>query len=219
MALKVHKRLERAKPEKPVPRGRWKAWVKGDREGGETIFARFILALGESAISDRGDPPSTIPVAAPLNGATMPASPGTAVKSRRDSDASLAYPDHSIMSNSLTISQPFVRYPSRTRADSIHMCLSERSPAGRRMFVSLFFGLGLYLLALGVVNLAESYIRTRWYRHKCERKAGTINWDCMWQHIWSTWNDLPWISTEYSSSYSVQGRLKSSIANIIIKMS
>jgi len=46
----------------------------------ETIFARFFLALGESAISGE--------IAhAPLSGATMPVSGGVVVKSRWDLDA------------------------------------------------------------------------------------------------------------------------------------
>lgn len=42
----------------------------------------------------------------------------------------LAYFDHSIMSNSLIISQPFVRSPRETCSGSTQMCLPEGAPCG-----------------------------------------------------------------------------------------
>ncbi|KYM83337.1 hypothetical protein ALC53_06068 [Atta colombica] len=64
---------------------------------------------------------------APLSEATTtPVSEGTTVKSQWDLDA----PDHSIMSNSLTISQPFVCFPIRGRVPTRPTCACQKGRRG-----------------------------------------------------------------------------------------
>lgn len=72
----------------------------------------------------------------------------------------------------------FCVFPPHRRVPIRPTCvLLEGSPAGRRMFVRLFFGSGLYLVALAA-NLAGNLNagHRRWYMNQ---KDGIINWDSL----------------------------------------
>lgn len=124
--------------EKPVSRGWWKA-VKG--EGGDNFHAIHVRPrqIRNSGIAH----PLLCSVKRIFEPSCPP--PRAPVKSRRDTDRTPRTPwplDNEQFAHHFPV---FCASPVRTRAESIHMRSPEGSPAGRRMFVSLFLERGLYL--------------------------------------------------------------------------